>query len=144
MQNINFVGTWKLLSSIGQSPNEDSIYPFGEDPFGRLMYDNTGNVSVFIMRRSRSKFVSDDSTGGTAEEIKEAYEGLLAYCGTYEIAEDKGTVTHYIEGAKFPNWEGTEQLRFFKLSGNQLTLNTPPILAWGKEWIFSLIWKLKT
>ncbi len=59
------------------------------------MYDNTGNVVVFIMRRGRSKFVSGDLTGGIAEEIKEAFEGLLAYCGTYEIDEDKGTVTHY-------------------------------------------------
>jgi hypothetical protein len=143
MKNLKFVGTWKLLSHIGQCPNEDPVYPFGENPFGRLMYDNNSNVSVFIMRRGRSKFVSDDPTGGTAEEIKEAFEGLLAYCGTYEIDEHKGTVTHYIEGEKFPNWEGTEQLRFFKLSGNQLTLNTPPILVWGKEWIFSLIWKLK-
>lgn len=144
MQNMNFVGTWKLLSHIGQSPNEDPIYTFGENPFGRLMYDNNGNMSVFIMRRGRSKFVSSDPTGGTAEEIKEAFEGLLAYCGTYEIDEDKKTVTHYIEGEKFPNWESTEQIRFFQLSGNQLTLNTPPILVWGKEWIFSLIWKLMT
>ena len=144
MQNINLVGTWKLISTIGQSPNENPIYPYGENPFGRLMYDNNGNVSVFIMRRGRSKFVSSDYAGGTAEEIKEAFEGLSAYCGTYEIDEDKGIVTHHIEGDRFPNWEGTDQLRFFKLSGNQLTLNTPPVLTWGKEWIFSLIWKLKT
>ena len=85
MHNLNFVGTWKLLSHIGQSPNEDPIYTFGENPFGRLMYDNNGNMSVFIMRRGRSTFVSDDPTGGTTEEIKEEFEGLLAYCGTYEI-----------------------------------------------------------
>jgi hypothetical protein len=107
------------------------------------MYDTNGNVSVFIMRAGRSKFVSGDPMGGTAEEIKEAFEGSSAYCGTYKIDEDKGTITHHIEGDKFPNWEGTDHLRFFKLSGNQLTLNTPPILAWGKEWIVSLIWELK-
>ncbi len=61
----------------------------------------------------------------------------------YEIDEDKGTVIHHIEGDKFPNWEGTDQLRFFKLSENQLTLNTLPILAWGKEWVVCLIWELK-
>ena len=143
MQNVNLVGTWKLLSAISRNPDEDKLYPFGENPFGRLMYDTNGNVSVFIMRTGRSKFVSGDHMGGTAEEIKEAFEGFLAYCGTYKIDEDKGTITHHIEGDKFPNWEGTDQLRFFKLSGNQLTLNTPPILAWGKEWIVSLIWELK-
>ena len=144
MQNINFVGTWKLLSAIAQRPNEDTNNFFGENPLGRLMYDNNGNMSVFIMRTGRSKFASDDRMGGSAEEIKEAFEGTSIYCGTYEINEDKGTVTHYVEGDVFPNWEGTEQVRFFKLSGNQLTLNTPPIMAWGKEWIVSLIWELMT
>lgn len=143
MQNINLVGTWKLISTIGQSPNENPIYPYGENPFGRLMYDNNGNVSVFIMRTGRSKFASNDRVGGTAAEIKEAFEGTSVYCGTFEIDVDKGTVTHYVEGDAFPNFEGTEQLRFFKLSGNQLTLNTPPIIAWGKEWVFSLIWERK-
>ena len=144
MQNINFVGTWKLISAIAQRPDEDSIHFFGENPYGRLMYDNNGNMSVFIMRTGRSKFASDDRMGGSAEEIKEAFEGTSIYCGTYEINEDKGTVTHYVEGDVFPNLEGTEQLRYFKHSGNQLTLNTPPILAMGKEWIFSLIWELMT
>ena len=143
MQNVNLVGTWKLLSAIARNPNEDTVYPFGKNPFGRLMYDTNGNVSVFIMRKGRSKFFSGDPMGGTAEEIKEAFEGFLAYCGTYKIDQDKGTITHHIEGDKFPNWEGTDQLRFFRLSGNQLTLNTPPILAWGKEWVLCLIWELK-
>jgi len=47
----------------------------------------------------------------------------------------------HVEGDVFPNLEGTKQLGFFKLSGDQLTLSTHPISAWGKEWIFSLIWK---
>ena len=142
MQNINFVGTWKLISAIAQRPDEDSIHFFGENPYGRLMYDNNGNMSVFIMRTGRSKFASDDRMGGSTEEIKEAFEGTTIYCGTYEINEEKGTVTHYVDGDVFPNWEGTEQLRYFKLSGKQLSLNTPPIIAWGKEWIFNLIWEL--
>jgi len=54
MQNINFVGTWKLLSAIAQRPNEDTVNFFGENPLGRLMYDNNGNMSVFIMRTGRS------------------------------------------------------------------------------------------
>ena len=110
MRNVNLVGTWKLLSAIARTPNEDTVYPFGENPFGRLMYDTNSNISVFIMRTGRSKFTSDDGMSGTTEEKKEAFEGCRAYCGTYEIDEDKGTVTHHIKGATFPNWEGTDQL----------------------------------
>ena len=107
------------------------------------MYDTNGNISVFIMRTGRSKFTSDDGMSGTTEEKKGAFEGCRAYCGTYEIDEEQGTVTHHIEGATFPNWEGTDQLRFFKLSGNQLTLNTPNLMVRGKELVVSLIWELK-
>jgi hypothetical protein len=144
MHNVNLVGTWKLLSAIDRTPKVNTVYPFGENPFGRLMYDNNGNMSVFIMRTGRSKFASDDGMSGTTQEKKEAFEESRAYCGTYEIDEDKGTVIHHIEGATFPNWEGTDQLRFFKLSGNQLTLNTPTLSIRGKELIVSLIWELKT
>ena len=144
MNNVNLVGTWKLQSIIARTPNKDTIYPWGENPFGRLMYDSIGNVSVFLMKTGRSKFASDDRMEGTAEEKLEAFEGSLAYCGTYEIDEDEGTITHHVEGASFPNWEETDQLRFFKLSGNQLTLTTPGILVRGQELVVSLIWELKT
>ena len=47
MQNVNLVGTWKLLSAIARNPNEDTVYPFGENPFGRLMYDTTMAMSLY-------------------------------------------------------------------------------------------------
>ena len=144
MPNVNLVGTWKLQSIIARTPNGDTGYPWGENPFGRLMYDGNGNVSVFLMKTGRSKFASDDRMEGTAEEKLEAFEGSRAYCGTYEIDEEKGTITHHVEGANFPNWEGTDQLRFFKLSGNRLTLIAPVILVRGKELNVSFTFELKT
>jgi len=53
------------------------------------------------MRRDVPKFASGDLRRGTSEEVKAALEGLDAYCGSYEVDEDKGTVTHYIGGSSF-------------------------------------------
>lgn len=39
------------------------------------------------------------------EEVRAAFMGFDTYCGTYKIDTVKGTVTHQIEGARFPNWE---------------------------------------
>ncbi|MHA2204100.1 MAG: lipocalin-like domain-containing protein, partial [Candidatus Hodarchaeales archaeon] len=43
------------------------------------------------------------SIKSTLEEIKSAYEGFIAYFGTYEINNKEGTVTHHWEGSLFPN-----------------------------------------
>ena len=140
MTSATITGTWKLISADAKSQNNDSVQPYGENPYGRLMYDKDGNMSVILMRRGRSKFISDDIYGGSTEEIKEAFEGFDAYCGTYEVDIKNGVVTHNIEGARFPNWEGTDQQRFFELSDGRLVLKTAPIPGLGTEWVVSLIW----
>ncbi|NNK84550.1 MAG: hypothetical protein HKO91_03235, partial [Desulfobacterales bacterium] len=59
---------------------------------------------------------------------------------TYELDIENGKVTHHVKGARFPNWEGTDQQRFFELSDDRLYITTAPIPALGKEWVVSLIW----
>lgn len=84
-----------------------------------------------------------DPLRGTPEEIKEAFEGFDAYGGTYEVDMEKGAVTHHIAVGRFPNWEGTAQVRYFKLLGDQLLLRTPPIFALDQEWILEVVWERK-
>ena len=140
MQNEQLLGMWKLVSCEARSSNGEVVYPYGRDPFGMLIYDSRGNMSVLLMRRDRPKFASGDLLRGSQEEIKAAYEGFDAYCGTYEVNEEKGTVTHHVEGSKFPNWVGTDQVRFFECSGDQLLINTPPIQMGGEQWTVYGIW----
>ncbi len=127
-------GTWRFIFLSGTSAKGDVFYPYGENLFGRLMYDAIGNMSVLLMHPDRPKFASDDMMKGTSEEIKAAFEGFDAYCGTYEVDAEKGAVTHHIQGSKFPNWLGTDQVRFFKISGDTLRLTAPPIMAGGVQW----------
>jgi hypothetical protein len=140
MHGINVVGRWKLISAKAENSNGDITYPYGEDAFGILMYDTNGYMYALLMRHGRSKFVSGDPFGGTSEELKEAFEGFEAYCGTYELDIENGEVTHHVEGARFPNWEGTDQKRFFELSDDRLVIKSAPIPALGTEWVVSLVW----
>ena len=139
MQSVSVVGTWKLISVKAQNSDEDVIHPYGEDPSGMLIYDAKGYMSTVFMRTGRLKFVSGDPLGGTSEEIKEAFEGFDAYCGTYGVNAEKRTVTHHVKASRFPNWEGTDQLRYFEFSGNRLILKTGSIPALGPKWVASLI-----
>jgi hypothetical protein len=133
VEKKQFVGAWKLVSSEHRSPDGQLTYPLGRDPVGIIMYDASGHMSAQIMRPDRPAFASGDVDKGTPTEIKFAYEGFIAYFGTYEVNEEEGTVTHHVEGSSFPNWVGSAQRRFFEFSGNRLTLSTPPILVGGEQ-----------
>jgi hypothetical protein len=144
MSNESIVGTWLLVSLSAKSSKGDEFFPYGENPAGMIMYSESGDVAVVLMRVGRSKFASGDALTGTAEEIKEAFEGFDAYGGTYEVDVEKGAVTHHIEMGRFPNWEGSAQVRYFKLLGDQLLLSTPPISALDQEWVLDVVWERKT
>jgi len=141
MGKEQFIGTWKLVSSEFRLSNGQVTYPMGRDAIGIIMYDTNWHVSVQIMRPDRPAFASGDQLKGTPMEIKSAFEGFVAYYGIYEVNEEKGIVTHHLEGSLFPNWVGTDQRRFFKFSGNRLTLSTPPILFGGQQVTVVLIWE---
>jgi hypothetical protein len=113
-----FVGTWKLVSI--ESP-ESRL--FGGTPVGVLMYDAGGNVAVQIMRNPRP-----DLAGGPAfppaKEIQAAYKGYYAYYGTWEVDEQRGIITHHLEGSLRPGDVGKDFVRAYKFTGNQLALTT--------------------
>jgi hypothetical protein len=144
MNNESVVGTWALVSMIAKSSKGDQFFPYGENPVGMIIYSDSGDVAVVLMRVNRSKFVSDDALRGTPQEIKEAFEGFDAYGGTYEVDMEKGAVTHHIEVGRLPNWEGTAQVRYFKLLGDQLLLSTPPIFALGQKWVLDVVWERRS
>jgi hypothetical protein len=93
------------------------------------------------MRRGRPRFAAGDPLDGAPEEIKAAFEGFDAYCGTYTLDEAAGVVTHRVLASRFPNWEGTDQVRRVELDGDRLHLATPPILARGAEWVVAVTWQ---
>jgi hypothetical protein len=137
------IGRWKLVSIEDQTPNS----PRGElNPTGYIVYDATGRVAVQITRRSdRKKFASEDIAQATTEEKAAAFGSYAAYYGAYTINEAAGTITHHVEGSLNPNEVGRALVRYFKLSGNRITLtpietnegrpsNSPPIrsLTWER------------
>jgi hypothetical protein len=141
MGKERFIGTWKLVSSEFRRSDGEVTYPMGRNASGMLMYDASGHMSAQIIRPDRPAFASGDQFKGTPEEIKSAFKGCVSYFGTYEVDEEKGTVTHHVEGSLFPNWVGTDQRRFFQFSGDRLTLSTPPIPVGGQQVTALLVWE---
>src|SRR4051794_26639438 len=140
MRSEDLLGTWSLESFVARSPTSE-VFPLGPSPHGLITYSSTGYMAAVLMASDRPKFASGDFRGGTLEEIRQAFEGFDAYAGQYELDEEQGTVTHHAEVARFPNWEGTSQLRYARLIDGCLHLSTPPMLAKGQQWVSTLVWR---
>ena len=138
------VGTWKLVShEIKLLRGIKVIYPFGKEPLGYLMYTEYGYMSVNIMNANRPKLASGIFKKASTEEKLKATETYAAYCGKYEIREDK--VIHKTEVSLDPNLVGEDQERIFKITDNQLLLSIPSLnIGGGRLSASYVVWERVT
>jgi Lipocalin-like domain len=137
----NLVGTWRLVSYEARTSAGEVRYPLGRHVVGQLVYDVGGNMSAHVMRVDRPTFATDDSGSGTDAKVRAAFEGHVAYFGTYTIDSSARTVTHHVHGASYPNWIGRDQIRYYRVDGPHLVLSSPPILDRGESLKYTLIWE---
>ncbi len=136
-----FVGVWSLEAIHDRLPDgrvED--HPdFGPNPAGRIVYTDSGHVSVQFMRTGRTAWKSEDVPTGL--ERAEAARGYGAYAGRYEVDEDVGVVLHHVETALIPNRVGVTLTRTFSFEGDRLMLSPPRLLRGGVEVNRTLVWR---
>lgn len=132
-------GTWKLVSYERAAADGAVAYPQGENPVGRMTYDNAGRMSALLMRRDRpGAAVKSPETLRDADsaEVRGIVAGCIAYFGAYHVDEDRRTVTHDIEGCLLPGWVGTRQMRHYEVQGNRLVLS-----AVRESAVLRLVWE---
>jgi Lipocalin-like domain len=116
----SIVGTWRIQSFVrevvatGERQNE-----FGEKPVGYISYQPDGRMFAMFVGDNRAK---PTGTPPTDEEKVRLFGTLLAYSGTYVVEGDKAT--HKIDVSWNQSWTGGDQVRFFKVDGNTLTITT--------------------
>ena len=114
------LGTWKLKSFVRQDVATGERRPaLGEHPEGYLGYSPDGRMCALFVAGGRVAPAGDQPTD--AERVQ-LHKSMLAYAGTYTIAGDK--VVHHIDIAWNNARLGSDQVRFFKLDGDRLTLTT--------------------
>lgn len=134
------VGSWKLISFHIEDSNGQTVYPFGKEAQGRLIYEPDGRMAVQLMNPNRPGFASDDPLVTSEAEVRAAFGGYTAYYGTYSVNPDEQTIVHHIEAALLPNWMGTDQQRHFDFDGKYLTLQGSLLLG-GVQGVVSLVWE---
>ena len=116
------LGAWKLISLESRAADGKITHPMGQAPTGRITYDGFGRMSAQIMGTERPRFRSDNRREGTVEEKAAAYDGYIAYYGTYTVKPSEDTVVHHVEASLYPNWVGGDQVRRYAFAGRQLIL----------------------
>ena len=119
-------GSWTLLAADKLLPGGERAPDYGPSPRGRLLVDAQGRYSLQIFRSGRLQFASGDKSRASADEYASAVLGASTHYGTLEVDAARGMLSFRIEGASFPNWEGTVQQRAYTLEGDVLSYRVPP------------------
>jgi hypothetical protein len=140
-EDLSVIGIWKLISIQTQADDGTLTYPFGKDVDGLAMIDARGYFSAQVMDMKRPSFKSADPRRGTPGEVKTAFENYIGYYGTFDLDETKGSIIFHVRGAWLPNWVGNDQIRYYTLNGNRMSISTAPVLFDGKKAVGKLIWE---
>lgn len=110
------VGSWQLVTWVAF--DEKGTSRPGSYDTGQVIYDAAGQMSAHLMRAKGRATTAPTSDAERAT----AYNSYLAYYGPFTIDEARSSVVHHVVGSSLPHWVGTEQVRFYKLSGDDKTL----------------------
>ena len=133
-------GSWRLISFqlkvVGEDAEPKDI--FGPDPIGRI---------IFSPRASRGLSYSPEQADRPPTSKSEAaalLSSMTAYTGKFRQEGDK-FITQ-VDGAWNQFYHGSEQVRYFELTGDKLSIRTPEqpsgILI-GKRTVATLVWQRK-
>ena len=113
------IGTWKILSFDNEfqdgSPRR-ALY--GQNPSGYIILTAEGRMVAIFEGEVRKPAKTD-------EERAVLLRTMFAYTGMYRLEGDKWITK--VDVAWNPAWNGTDQVRFYKLDGNRLEVTG----AWG-------------
>ena len=112
------VGTWKLVSCIFEDVHtRERTLPYGEHPKGYAILTPGGRLMALITAEGRT-------VPHTGEDRDAAFRSAAAYSGRYRVDGNQFVTT--VDIAWNEAWVGTDQVRFFRLEGDRLYIETPP------------------
>ncbi len=124
------IGTWKFVSTTGERKDGTKFDLFGPHPNGVIIFNPDGHFALINTRPGRPKYAGGNRMDGTPEEFKTTVQGSIAYFGTYSVDEANSTFSLHIDGSTFPDYEGTDQKRPFKIIDNELrSINPNPTVG---------------
>jgi hypothetical protein len=131
------LGTWKLKSHVATTAAGQTSTLYGEHPTGYLSYSADGRMQAIGTADGR---IAPPGAAPTDEEQVMLHKTMFAYAGTYTVESDK--VIHHVDISWNQVWNGTDQVRFYKVTGNTLII-TASVMdpASSTETHFVVVWE---
>jgi Lipocalin-like domain len=132
------IGTWKIVSAVMEDvETKEQKLLWGEHPNGYIVLTPSGRWIVVQTAEGRKAPETDADRSA-------AFRSMLAYSGRYHIEGDKIIIK--VDIAWDESWNGTEQVRFYRIEGDRLHIEAAPqpyanfggkvmrgILIWARE-----------
>jgi hypothetical protein len=115
-------GTWKLVAWSTKFDAGDAVEPYGPSPKGRLVL-TPDRYWIIILTGANRK------AARTTEEKAALLDSMIAYTGRFIVEGDK--ITTHVDTSSNEIYAGAnqDQMRFFRIEGNKLTIRTPEIAS---------------
>lgn len=115
------LGTWQLKSFVREVAGTGERYnQLGDHPDGYISYSPDGRMLVFFVSADQPR----PRNAPTDEERIKLHKSMLAYGGTFDVSP--GKVVHHIDIEWDGKRLGTDQVRFYTVEGDTLSLKTEP------------------
>lgn len=136
---LDVVGVWRLTGAyfVAQDTG-DRLDLLGAEPFGYAVIESNGRMMAFLTSAGRTPAAS-------TSDMAALFKSMIAYTGRWSIDGEK-FVTE-VDGAWDPSWVGTEQVRYFALAGQTLSVRSAPAedpLFTGQKIIAYVDWQRET
>jgi Lipocalin-like domain len=133
------LGTWKLQSFALTTGTGETSTPFGEHPTGYLSYSADGRMQV-IGTADRRTVTRAPALSDQQQVALHLMRTMFAYAGTYSV--EAGKVTHHVDVSWNEVWKGIDQVRFYEVNGDTLTITGRDIVpVIGAEGHYVILWE---
>jgi len=135
--STQLLGSWRLISfqimAVGEEAPTKEV--FGPHPFGRLIMTPEHYMAAYLARPDRKLPTNETETAALVSS-------MIAYTGKFRVEGDKFITT--VDGAWNEIYKANEQVRFFVLDGDKLSIRTaeaPSGVLPGKRVVGTLVWE---
>jgi hypothetical protein len=113
----SLIGSWRLLSvTVTMSDTKERVEPYGPNPDGYMVLSASGRVMFLFTNPNRPLPQTD-------QDRTALFDSMTAYTGCIRL-DAPGRIVTQVDLAWNPGFRG-EQVRFFSLEGDRLTIRTP-------------------
>lgn len=109
----DLVGAWRFVSAEEVFADGERRAQFGPNADGYLSYSANGIVTAVLGSTTRPASGGAGPESATDAEVVAMARDFIAYGGPFTLDPETDTVTHHIDIALFPGWQGGEQVRTF-------------------------------